>query len=42
MDTNWVVYGVPTVALALACVGYAWLWIQSRAFDRKWNHPPGN
>lgn len=39
MDSNWLVYGVPAIALGLASLGFGYLWLASRAFDRKWNHP---
>lgn len=42
MDTNWIVYGVPAIALVLAGSGLGYLWLASRAFDRKWHrHAPG-
>ena len=38
MDTNWLVFGVPAIALALGGCGLGYLWLASRAFDRKWHH----
>ena len=36
MDTNWLVEGVPALALVLAGSGLGYLWLASRTFERKW------
>lgn len=38
MDTNWLVYGVPALALVIGGCGFGYLWLASRAFDRRWHH----
>lgn len=35
--TNW----LPAVAFALGLIGYAWLWIMARRFDRKYGRDEG-
>lgn len=42
MNSEWLIYGVPALALAIGGLGYGYLWLASRAFDRRWHHPaPG-